>query len=304
VTLKRVHHLAIYIAIKALHREHTDYPISTLCRMGKVNKAAYYKWNSHKNSPNDDLNEKIASLIDIIHEKHPDMGYRRLRDVLEHDHAIDINDKRMLRICRNKGIRSVLKGRYNCCTKPAVDPACVSANILNRDFHADRLNEKWVTDVTEFKYETSMDHTHKLYLSVILDLCDHCPVTYVLSDHNDNEIVFDTFDAAIAANPNAHPLCHSDRGYQYTSKTFHQKLIDADMTQSMSRVAHCTDNGPMEGFWGIMKREMYYRKKFHSKDELVLAISEYLNYYINERPQRKLGILTPMEYHKKMLLAA
>ena len=76
------------------------------------------------------------------------------------------------------------------------------------------------------------------------------------------------------------------------------------MTQSMSRITHCTDNGPMEGFWGIMKREMYYRKNFHSKDELVLAIREYLNYYINERPQRKLGMLTPMEYHKKMLLVA
>ena len=75
------------------------------------------------------------------------------------------------------------------------------------------------------------------------------------------------------------------------------------MTQSMSRVAHCTDNGPMEGFWGVLKREMYYKKKFHSREELVSAIVEYIDYYRNDRPQRGLGILTPMEYHD-MLMAA
>lgn len=77
-------------------------------------------------------------------------------------------------------------------------------------------------------------------------------------EHNDNAIVFDTFRAAVKANPDAHPLFHSDRGFQYTSHAFHHMLEDAGMTQSMSRVAHCIDNGPMEGFWGILKREEYY----------------------------------------------
>ena len=76
------------------------------------------------------------------------------------------------------------------------------------------------------------------------------------------------------------------------------------MIQSMSRIAHCIDNGPMEGFWGIMKREMYYRKKFRTKDELIHAIEEYMNYYTTKRVQRKLGILTPMEYHELKLLEA
>ena len=76
------------------------------------------------------------------------------------------------------------------------------------------------------------------------------------------------------------------------------------MTQSMSRVARCIDNGPMEGFWGVMKREMYYTKKYQSKEELIEAIHKYMNYYTNKRVQRKLNVLTPMEYHKKMMLAA
>ncbi|MFL0198848.1 IS3 family transposase [Clostridium sp. WILCCON 0269] len=76
------------------------------------------------------------------------------------------------------------------------------------------------------------------------------------------------------------------------------------MTQSMSRVARCIDNGPMEGFWGLMKREMYYTRKYQTKEELIKAIDSYMNYYTNQRPQRKLGVLTPMEYHEKLLLAA
>lgn len=74
----------------------------------------------------------------------------------------------------------------------------------------------------------------------------------MLSEHNDNSLVFETFDKAVVVNPDAHPLFHSDRGSQYTSRTFHQKLEEAHMTQSMSRVGHCIDNGPMEGFWGIL----------------------------------------------------
>ena len=98
----------------------------------------------------------------------------------------------------------------------------------------------------------------------------------MISDHNDNKLVLDTFDAAVAANPDARPIFHSDRGSQYTSKEFHKRLEQAGMIQSMSRVAHCTDNGPMEGFWGILKREMYYTKKFHKKEELVQAIEDYM----------------------------
>ena len=86
----------------------------------------------------------------------------------------------------------------------------------------------------------------------LLDLYDRRIVSYVISDRNDNAIVFDTFKAAVKANPDAHPLFHSDRGFQYTSHAFHHMLEESGMTQSMSRVAHCIDNGPMEGFWSIL----------------------------------------------------
>ena len=179
----------------------------------------------------------------------------------------------------------------------------MAENILDRDFHADKPNEKWLTDVTEFKWYEGVQ-THKVYLSAILDLYDRRIPAFVIRDNNDNALVFDTFNAAVAANPDAHPLFYSDRGYQYTNRTFHAKLEAAGMTQSMSRVAHCIDNGPMEGFWGILKRERYYGKRFTDRESLVRMIEEYIDYYNNKRLQRNLGILTPMEKHELYFKAA
>ncbi|MEE1076196.1 MAG: IS3 family transposase [Acutalibacteraceae bacterium] len=169
-------------------------------------------------------------------------------------------------------------------------------NILNRQFYADAPNEKWLTDVTEFKYYDGED-TKKLYLSAILDIYDRRIVSYKIGTSNNNQLVFDTFDETVENNPTAHPLFHSDRGFQYTSKIFHSKLEQAGMRQSMSRVGRCIDNGPMEGYWGILKSEMYYLKKFTSKEELTEAIKNYIDFYNTKRFQLKLKCMTPMEFH-------
>ena len=202
----------------------------------------------------------------------------------------------MLRICRVKNIKSTIKYSNHGCTRSAKNPQFTAENILNRQFHADKPNEKWVTDVTEFKWYEGTT-VHKVYLSAILDLYDRRIVAYVIGDRNDNPLVFKTFDKAVKANPDAHPLFHSDRGFQYTNRTFHTRLERAGMTQSMSRVAYCTDNGPMEGFWGILKRERYYGKRFTNKKQLVQMICSYIHYYNTRRVQRNLGVLTPMEKH-------
>jgi len=234
----------------------------------------------------------------------PDKGYRRIRDDLERYHGIKANDKRVLRICRKKGIKSTIKYSNNGCTRQAINPQFIADNILNRNFTAEAPNQKWLTDVTEFKWYDENNDKHKVYLSAILDLYDRRIVAYVISDHNDNRLVFNTFDKAIVSNPGATPLCHSDRGFQYTNRNFHAKLEAAGMIQSMSRIAKCIDNGPMEGFWGILKRERYYGNRFTARDSLVKMIEDYIEYYNTRRLQRKLGILTPFEKHEQYLAAA
>lgn len=292
----------LYEAIRYCSEEYDD-PVELCCEILQVSRSAYYKWLKCDTGKRIHENERIAEKIEEIHSEDPSKGYRRIRDDLEKYHNIKVNDKRVLRICRIKDIKSTIKYSNHGCTRQASNPQYIAENVLNREFTAEKPNEKWLTDVTEFKWYEGII-MHKIYLSAILDLFDRRIVSFVIRDHNDNPLVFDTFDAAVKANPNAHPLFHSDRGFQYTNRTFHGKLVDAEMTQSMSRVAKCIDNGPMEGFWGILKRERYYGKRFESREELVEMIKSYIFYYNNRRLQRKLGILTPMEKYQSYELAA
>lgn len=279
------------------------FPVWKLCDFLHITRSAYYKWLKHPKSSHELENERIAGEVGKIHEAHPDMGYRRIRDELDRHHDIHVNDKRVLRIDRALHIQSTIKYKRHGCTRTAASPEYIAKNYLQRRFHADAPNLKWLTDVTEFKYYIGSE-VHKIYLSAILDLYDRRIVAYALSDHNDSRLVFNTFDAAVTSYPDAHPLFHSDRGYQYTSCTFHQKLKSARTKQSMSRVGHCIDNGPMEGFWGILKREMYYGHKFTSREQLKQAISDYIYFYNHWRLQRRLSVMTPMEFHKQYAKAA
>jgi len=266
----------LYEAIKYCNEEYGD-PVELCCDILDVSRSAYYKWLRGDFGKRVLENERIAEKIEEIHKEDPDKGYRRIRDDLERYHDIDVNDKRVLRICRIKGIKSTIKYSNHGCTRQARNPQHIAENVLNREFTAEKPNEKWLTDVTEFKWYEGIV-VHKIYLSAILDLYDRRIVSFMIRDHNDNPLVFDTFDAAVRENPDAHPLFHSDRGYQYTNRTFHRKLVAAGMTPSMSRVAKCIDNGPMEGFWGILKRERYYGKRFESREALVKMIENFIVY--------------------------
>ena len=293
---------SLYVSVRDCHEEY-GYPIEPCCNILHVSRSAYYNWLSGKQSGREEENERIADLAEQIHTDSPDKGYRRIRDDLERYHDVRISDKRALRICRSRDIKSTIKYASHGCTRNAENPQFLAENILDRDFHADKPDEKWLTDVTEFKWYEDGEK-RKVYLSAILDLYDRRIVAYVIRDSNDNPLVYDMFDAAIKANPDAHPIFHSDRGFQYTNRVFHTKLEAAGMTQSMSRVAHCIDNGPMEGFWGILKRERYYGRKFTDRESLVRMIDEYIDYYNSRRLQRNLGVLTPMEKHELFYLAA
>lgn len=268
-----------------------------------VSCSGYYRWLSGKAGPRIQENKRIAKLVEKIYTESPDKGYRRIHNDLKRFYNIHCNDKKILRICRSLGIHSTVKYRLTGCTKHAKTPQYFAENILNRDFSADKPNEKWLTDVTELKYYEG-PRVKKVYLSAILDLYDRRIVAFVIRDKNDNQLVFDTFAKAVNENPQAHPIFHSDRGFQYTSRGFHNRLLKMGMTQSMSRVGHCIDNGPMEGFWGILKRERYYGHKFTSRASLVKMIRGYIHYYNTKRLQRNLGVLTPMEKHNLYLDAA
>lgn len=207
------------------------------------------------------------------------------------------NHKRIYRLMKSVHMQAVIRRKKN--HYVILEPRVTAENVLNREFTANSPNEKWLTDVTEFKLHDGK----KAYLSAILDLHDKSIVAYALGRSNNNQLVFDTFDRAVRANPGAHPLFHSDRGYQYTNRQFKAKLDGIHATQSMSRPGRCIDNGPMEGFWGILKSEMYYLQQFHTFEELKKAIDEYIDFYNTRRLQAKLKGLAPLAYRNQTLVA-
>ena len=231
-------------------------------------------------------------------ERNGILGYRQMTIKLNRENNLQVNHKRIYRLMQILNLKSVCRRKRRNYIKST--PEITAENVLNREFESDEFGTKWLTDVTEMKYGLAS----KAYLSAIVDLADKSIVSFVVGRSNNNELVFRTFDMARQTYPNAKPIFHSDRGFQYTSKIFKKKLDDAGMTQSMSRVARCIDNGPMESFWGMMKAEMYYLNKFNTYEELEAAVIEYIAYYNNNRYQKRLNCMAPLEYRQYLVCLA
>ncbi len=267
-----------------------------LCEIAKVARASYYKWLNRTPTDEDKLNETLLEEMENLHQKVNGIyGYRRMTMNMERQFDRPFNHKRIYRLMNIAGIQAVIRRKKKRYSKST--PQHVADNLLNRDFTASKPNEKWVTDVTEFKYGMSQ----KAYLSAILDLYDGSIVSYKICTSNNNPLVFDTLKQALETSSDAKPLIHSDRGYQYTSPGFKYLIDNAGMKHSMSRVGRCIDNGPMESFWGTLKCEKYYlnQKDYHTYKALVEAIEEYIQFYNYERYQKRLNGLSPMEYRAK-----
>lgn len=162
------------------------------------------------------------------------------------------NLKRIQRIMNTLNLKSVVRRKRKYHYQKNI-PEQTAQNILSRDFNALDINEKWCSDVTEFKINND---SRKLYLCAIIDLYDRSIVAFELSYQNNNKLVFDTFKKAVETNKSAKPIFHSDRGYQYTSTAFKNMLNNQEMIQSMSRAGKCIDNCVIEGWWATLKTEM------------------------------------------------
>ncbi len=292
MNLGRLRYASKYLAIQYFYTDR-HWSIIWMCRQLGITRAAYYKWLARDIPEAEKENEIIAQLVQEYDDRFNHiLGYRRMTDWINRLNRTNYSRNRIHRIMKELNVHSVIRRKKKKYVNST--PEVTAENTLRRDFYAERPNQKWVTDVTEFKWYEGLV-VHKLYLSAIMDLYDRSIVAYVVSTRNDNKLVFDTFEQAVLANPDAHPLFHSDRGFQYTGKAFQLKLSQQAMEQSMSRVGHCIDNCPTEGFWGILKTEMFYLTKFSNEDELRTAIDNYIHFYNFERFQERFNTRTPME---------
>lgn len=223
-------------------------------------------------------------------------GYRRMTLKINKELGTKYNKKRIRRIMRKLGLYSVIRRPKSAYIR--ANALHISENILNRQFDsATAPNQIWCTDVTEFKCKNGK----KVYLSAIIDLWDKSIVAHQLSDKNNNKIVMSTIRKAFIANPYAQPMIHSDRGFQYTSYAYKALKVRYQFKVSMSRVAKCLDNQPIESFWGTLKSECFYLNKYHHSKLLIKDIEKYIQFYNHDRITLKYNGLTPIEIRNKSI---
>jgi len=213
--------------------------------------------------------------------------------------GIIINHKCVYRLMKTMGLKSRIRAlKYRSYKSGCV--GMVADNIMQRQFKANRPNQKWATDVTEFNV-----NGEKLYLSPIIDLFNGEIITFRIQRKLNYELVKDMLIHALAKlKRHEKPILHSDQGWQYQMAHYQQQLKQHGLIQSMSRKGNCLDNAVIESFFGILKSECFHGEKFQSTDELEKTIREYIHYYNHERIKVKLQGLSPVQYRNQFIKTA
>ena len=233
-----------------------------------------------------DKYQEIKAQIKSIYHKHKGrLGYRRITLMLCRS-GFTINHKTVLRLMKYLGLKSLIRVKKYKSYKGV--QGRIAPNVLKRAFKANKPNEKWATDITEFNVSGK-----KLYLSPVIDLFNQEIISYELSEHPSFKSVLTMLDKALkkAGKP---ILLHSDQGWQYQMKQYQHLLKQNGIIQSMSRKGNCLDNAVIENFFGILKSELFYLKKYNSITELKKEIKEYISYYNNERIKLNLKGMSPV----------
>lgn len=233
---------------------------------------------------------EIKALIKQIYHRHKDrFGYRRITLVIK-EKGITVNHKTVMRLMEVLGLKSIIRvKRYRSYRR---EPGKTVPNILERNFRADQPGRKWATHVTEFNVSGN-----KLYLSPIIDLFNGEIISYELSEKPVFAQIVNMLKKSFRKIKNTKDIIlHSDQGWQYQMKAYQHLLKEKGIIQSMSRKGNCLDNAVIENFFGTLKSEMYYTRKFKTIDELKKEIKEYINYYNHERIRLNLKGKSPVQY--------
>ena len=241
-------------------------------KYAEVTRSTFYYHLNRLKEP-DKYKEIKEEITAIYHENKGRYGYRRMTLEL-HNNGFCINHKTVRKLMKELGLQ------------------CFSRAQRYKSYKAEEPNQKWVTDVTEFKV-----HNEKIYLSPIVDLFNGEVVSFNLSRHPVFAQVVDMLEKAFTKIPNdTNLILHSDQGWQYQMKQYQALLKDKGIRQSMSRKGNCLDNSLAENFFGLLKSELFYMKEYKTIEELEKDIIEYIDYYNNKRIKGKLKGMSPVQY--------
>ncbi|EDW2060552.1 IS3 family transposase [Salmonella enterica subsp. enterica serovar Oslo] len=265
-----------------------EWPLSRLLIVAGLPRSTFYYHVKRLAAP-DRYQSARALVLKIYHQHKGRYGYRRIRLACRNEGVL-LNGKTVRKLMKELGISSLIRVKKYRSYKGEQGRIC--DNLLKRQFDADRPNEKWVTDVTEFKVNGK-----KLYLSPIMDLYNGEIIAYNLATRPLPSMVQTMLTDALKQLPkDEHPILHSDQGWQYQMSRWQRWLKDSGIVQSMSRRGNCLDNAVIESFFGTLKSECYYLNEYKNVDDLKRDIISYIDYYNQLRIKEKLGGLSPVQY--------
>ena len=246
-----------------------EFPLAMLLEIARLPGATFY-YHAKRMVQEDKYADIKTNITDIFHKNQGRYGYRRITNELR-NRKFTINHKTVQRLMKELGLVCRVRIKKYCAYKGEVGK--VADNLLDRDFHAEKPNQKWTTDVTEFRL-----FGQKLYLSPIMDLCSGDIVTCTLSDSPNLLMVTTMVEQALKVLPKKHDLIlHSDQGWHYRHKQYRKLLADNRIRRSMSRKGNCYDNAAMESFFGHLKSELLYLQEFESVDHFKRELIAYIH---------------------------
>jgi len=277
-------------------REHQEaYPVQAMCAVLEVSDSGYYDWRDRPASDRQQRHLQIAQAATRVHYQYRQIyGYRKVHEELAAD-GVRCGEDMVRQVMRENGLKSKVKRRFVITTdSDHAEP--VADNILDRNFWADRPNEKWVADITYIATGEGW-----LYLAAVMDLFSRRIVGWATSDTIDAALTCSALRSAIEQRgPDSGLLHHSDRGVQYASQDYQAILRQCGMTCSMSRKGNCWDNAVMENFFGSLKSEWVEDRVFENRQAAKESLFKYIEVFYNrQRRQTKLGFLSPAAYLQK-----
>lgn len=232
------------------------------------------------------MKTRIRSIFDDHKGRY---GYRRVTAAIR-GLGQTVNHKTVQRLMVEMGLKSLVRPKKYRSYKGQAGR--VAPDLLQRQFSASRMNQKWTTDVTEFNIAGE-----KLFLSPVMDLHNGEIIAFETARRPIFKLVKAMLDKALnQLDDDDKPILHSDQGWQYQMRAWSRMLDSRNITQSMSRKGNCLDNAAMESFFAILKSEFFHPNRFDSIESLRQGVEDYIRYYNNDRIKLKLKGLSPVQY--------
>jgi putative transposase len=278
-----------------IRKHQKEYPVNMMCRILEVTRQGFYQWLRRAVSARSERRQKLAEKIAAIHEAYGNYGSPRVhRQLLEEGESVSENT--VADIMKERQIRSKMHKRFRILTTDSRHDHPIADNLLERDFVAAAPDQVWLADITYIPTDEGW-----LYLAAVMDLCSRKIVGWSMSENLKSDLTLQALQMAIdRRRPEPGLIHHSDRGVQYACTAYRETLKSHGLQASMSRRGDCYDNAPMESFWGTLKTELVYQRRYATREQAMQSLFEYIEVFYNrKRKHSSLNYQSPESFEAK-----